>query len=317
MPDADGSRQEEQLRSKQMNYGILRLLMFGSMLIVFLSACASQNDLTYLHSQINSLNRQTKKDLDDFRKTLNKLEAQFLENQAEQQELEKGVVGQLKEDQESLRLSFAQLQADVSEIRSSIQTLRGRVEETGHVVRTTVEKDTTAQDALISQVKQLSTMVNDLSARVESLEGGRAPEKVAQEQEPRAERARPKADVPQTESALYEVTLEYYWDGRYDDAIAGFKKFLTLYPTSDLADNAHFWIGECHRASEEYEEAILAYQKVINDYPKGNKVPSAMLHQALAFERIDDKTTAQLVYKKLVEEYPQSKEAGIAKKRLQ
>ena len=287
------------------------------MLVVFLSACASQNDLSYLHSQINSLNRQTKQDVEGFRQSLNNLEAEFLENQAEQQELEKGAVGELKKDQESLRLSFAQLQADLAEIRTSIQTLTGRVEETGHVLRTTVEKDTTAQDAIISQVKELSTMVRDLSVRLESLEGGRAPGKAPQVQEPRAERAGPKADVPQTESALYEQTLEYYWDGRYDEAIAGFKKFLTLYPTSDLADNAHFWIGECHRASEEYEEAILAYQKVINDYPKGNKVPSAMLHQALAFERIDDKTTAQLVYKRLVEEYPQSKEAGIARKRLQ
>ena len=317
MPDTDGSRQGEQLRSKQMIHGFLRLLVFGSMLIVFLSACASQNDLTYLHSQINSVNRQTKKDLDDFRKALDKLEAQYLENQAEQQELEKGVVGSLKEDQESLRRSFAQLQADLAEIRASIQTLTGRVEETGHVLQTTVEKDTTAQDALVSQVKKLSTMVNDLSAKIESLEGERAPVKVAQKQEPRAETARPKSDVLQNESALYEKTLEHYWDGRYGEAIAGFKKFLTLYPTSELADNAYFWIGECHRASEEYEEAILAYQKVINDYPKGNKVPSAMLHQALAFERIDDKTTAQLVYKKLVKEYPQSKEAGIAKKRLQ
>jgi tol-pal system protein YbgF len=317
IPDKDGSRQGEQLRSKQMIHGFLRLLVFGSMLIVFLAACASQNDLTYLHSQINSVNRQTKKDLDDFRKTLDKLEAQYLENQAEQQELEKGVVGSLKEDQESLRRSFAQLQADLAEIRAGIQTLTGRVEETGHVLQTTVEKDTTAQDALVSQVKQLSSMVKGLSARIESMEGERAPVKVAQVQEPQAEKARPKSDVLQNESALYEKTLEHYWDGRYGEAIAGFKKFLTLYPTSDLADNAYFWIGECHRASEEYEEAILAYQKVINDYPKGNKVPSAMLHQALAFERIDDKTTAQLVYKKLVKEYPQSKEAGIAKKRLQ
>ena len=317
MPDTDGPRQGEQLRSKQMTHGFLRFLVLSSMLIVFLSACASQNDLTYLHSQINSLNRQTKKDLDDFRKALEKLEAQFLENQAAQQELEKGAVGVLKDDQESLRRSFAQLQADLAETRASIQTLTGRVEETGHVLQTTVEKDTTAQDALVSQVKQLSTMVKDLSARIEGLESDRASVKVGQKQEPQAEKARPKGEVPQTESALYEKTLEYYWDGRYDEAIAGFKKFLTLYPTSDLADNAYFWIGECHRASEEYEEAILAYQKVINDYPKGNKVPSAMLHQALAFERIDDKTTAQLVYKKLVKEYPQSKEAGIAKKRLQ
>jgi tol-pal system protein YbgF len=287
-----------------------------SILAVFASACASQNDLTYLHNQVNSLNRQTKKDLDGFNEALAKLEAQFKANQVRQQELEKGMAGALKEDQESLRLSFAQLQADLAEMRYGIQTLTGRVEETGHVLKTTVEKDTTTQDALVSQVTQLSIMVKGLSTRIENLERDLTSEKAREKQAPQTEKSEPKGDVRQTEAALYEKTLEYYWDGRYDEAIAGFKKFLTLYPSSDLADNAYFWIGECHRASEDYEEAILAYQKVINDYPKGNKVPSAMLHQALAFEKIDDKTTAQLVYKKLVKEYPQSKEAGIAKKRL-
>jgi len=299
-----------------MTNGFTKFLMGFSILAVFASACASQNDLTYLHNQVNSLNRQTKKDLDGFNEALAKLEAQFKANQVRQQELEKGMAGALKQDQESLRLSFAQLQADLAEMRDGIQTLTGRVEETGHVLKTTVEKDTTTQDALVSQVTQLSLMVKGLSTRIESLERDLTSEKAREKQEPQTEKAKPKGDVPQTESALYEKTLEYYWDGRYDEAIAGFKKFLTLYPSSDLADNAYFWIGECHRASEKYEEAILAYQKVINDYPKANKVPSAMLHQALAFEKIDDKTTAQLVYKKLVKEYPKSKEAEIARKRL-
>ena len=299
-----------------MTNGFTKFLMGFSILVVCVSACASQNDLTYLHNQINSLNRQTKKDVDGFSEALEKLEAQFKVNQTKQQELEKGMAGVLREDQESLRLSFAQLQADLAEMRDSIQTLTGRVEETGHVLRTTVETDTTAQDAVVSQVTQLSIMVKQLSTKIEGLERDRASEKTREKQTPQTETGKPKGDVRQTESSLYEKTLEYYWDGRYDEAGAGFKKFLTLYPSSDLADNAYFWIGECHRASEEYEQAILAYQKVINDYPNGNKVPSAMLHQALAFEKIDDKTTAQLVYKKLVKQYPKSKEAGIARKRL-
>jgi tol-pal system protein YbgF len=299
-----------------MTNGFTKYLKGFSILVVFVSACASQNDLTYLHNQINALNRDTKKQLDGFRESLEKLEAEFKANQAKQQELEKGMAGALKQDQESLRLSFAQLQADLAEVRASIQTLTGRVEETGHVLQTTVEKDTTTQDALVSQVTQLSMMARDLSKRVESLEREGGSEKTREKGAPQTEAGKPKGDVKQTESSLYEKTLEYYWDGRYDEARAGFKKFLVLYPTSDLADNAHFWIGECHRAAEEYEEAILAYQKVINEYPNGNKVPSAMLHQALAFEKIDDQTTAQLVYKKLVKQYPQSKEAGIARKRL-
>ena len=120
-----------------------------------------------------------------------------------------------------------------------------------------------------------------------------------------------------TESELYERALGYYRDGHYEEATAGFKGFLKLYPKSNLADNAHFWIGECYGALKRYEEAILAYQRVINGYPKGNKVPIAMLHQAFAFEKIDDKTTAGIVFKKLLKNFPDTKEAEIAKGRLE
>ena len=296
--------------------GFIRSLMVFPALVFLITACASQQDVVYLHKQVNALNRQTQKDLDSFEKALLKLEEQIKANEAKQKEIEKGIGNTLKEDQESLRLSVARLEADLAEMRDTVQTLTGRVEETGHLLKRTVEKDTTKQDVLVSQVTRISATVEDLTARMDRLERQKSPEAVRPKEEPQAEEGGLKGGAPRTEPVLYEKTLEYYWDGRYDEAIAGFNKFLALYPKSDLADNAYFWIGECHRALEKYEEAILAYQKVINDYPKGNKVPSAMLHQALAFEKIDDKTTATLVYKKLLRDFPKTREAEIAKKRL-
>jgi tol-pal system protein YbgF len=284
--------------------------------VFLLTACASQQDVVYLHKQVNALNRQTQKDLDGFEKALLKLEEQIKANEAKQKEIEKGIGNTLKEDQESLRLSIAQLEADLVEVRDTVQTLTGRVEEAGHLLKRTVEKDTTKQDVLVSQVTRLSSTVEELTARIERIERQESSETVRPKKEPQAEGGGTEGGAPRTEPALYEKTLGYYWDGRYDEAIAGFNKFLALYPKSDLADNAYFWIGECNRALEKYEEAILAYQKVINDYPKGNKVPSAMLHQALAFEKIDDKTTANLVYKKLLKNFPNTREAEIAKKRV-
>ncbi len=294
----------------------IRLLMVFSILVFFLTACASQQDVVYLHKQVNALNRQTKKDLDSLGKALQKLEEQIKASEAQQKEIEKGIGNTLKEDQESLRVSLAQLEADLVEMRDTIQTLTGRVEETGHLLKRTVEKDTTKQDVLVSQVTRLSFTVEDLAAKMERLERQESSETARSKKKPQAETGKTKGSARPTESALYEKTLGYYWDGHYDEAIAGFNKFLTSYPESDLADNAYFWIGECHRAAEEYEEAILAYQKVINDFPRGNKVPAAMLHQALAFEKIDDKTTATLVYKKLLRKFPKTREAEIAKKRL-
>ena len=244
-------------------------------------------------------------------------------NEARHKETE----GILKEDQESLRLSLAQLGADVGGLRDNIQGLTGRIEESAHLLKSTIEEDTTKEDAMVSQMRELSLVTEDLILRMQSLENYVSCEIAAIKEKAALEKTSPAQEIerndsppPQkkelTESEIYDRTLGLYKDGRYEEAIADFKSFLKSYPESDLADNAHFWIGECFRALKDYEEAILAYQRVINGYPKGNKVPSAMLHQGFAFEKINDKTTANLVFKKLVKNFPKTREAESAKKRL-
>jgi tol-pal system protein YbgF len=217
--------------------------------------------------------------------------------------------------------------ADLGAIRDNIQELTGRVDENSHLLKNAIEEDTTKEDAMVSQMKELSVVAEDLKLRIQSLENYVSSEIAAIKQKATLEKAAPPEDTGKkdrspplkkelTESEIYDRTLGYYKDGRYQKAIADFESFLKRYPKSDLADNAYFWIGECFKALGKPEEAILAYQKVINGYPNGNKVPPAMLHQGLAFEKINEKTTANIVYKKLVKKFPNTEEAEMARKRL-
>ncbi len=213
-------------------------------------------------------------------------------------------------------------------MNENIRVLSGQIEESNHLIKGAIEKDTTKTDAMASQMNELSLVAEDLSSRLGTLENYVSAEIEAKKQRSLPEKSSPpeqKGEIESpahqqkelTESELYERALGYHRDGRHQEAMADFNDFLERYPNSDLADNAHFWIGECYRALGKYEEAILAYQKVINGYPGGNKVPAAMLHQGFAFEKINDKTTAELVFKKLVKNFPKTKEAEIAQKRLQ
>ena len=77
----------------------IRLLMVFSILVFLLTACASQQDVVYVHNQVNALNRQTKKDLDSLGKALQKLEEQIKANEARQKEIQKDIGNTLKEDQ--------------------------------------------------------------------------------------------------------------------------------------------------------------------------------------------------------------------------
>jgi tol-pal system protein YbgF len=247
---------------------------------------------------------------------------------AEQEAERRKSLGTVMEDLDSIRATIAQLQADLLGAKENIQVLTGQIEESNYLIRGVIERDTTKTDAMVSQLNEFSLVTEDFRSRLEVLENYVSSEIEAKRQRALLEKSSPLeqrkeagALVPQrrelTESELYDRALGYHRDGRHQEAMADFNNFLKLYPKSDLADNAQFWIGEGYRAQGKNEEAILAYQKVINGYPGGNKVPAALLQQGFAFDTIGDTTTAELVFKKLVKNFPKTSEAEIARKRLQ
>lgn len=103
---------------------------------------------------------------------------------------------------------------------------------------------------------------------------------------------------------------------QYDKAIQQFRTFQRKNPSSELADDAQFWIGESYFTRRDYNRAILEYNDVLK-YRKGDKVPAALLRQSQAFVEIGDKTDARLILQKLINDYPNSKQAKDAREKLQ
>ena len=95
--------------------------------------------------------------------------------------------------------------------------------------------------------------------------------------------------VPETLSpgnqVLYDRGYTLYYQGHYVDAEASFQRFLQANPTSELADNAQYWIGECRYARNDVKGALSAFRETIERFPKGNKVSDAMLKLGSAWSR--------------------------------
>jgi tol-pal system protein YbgF len=228
----------------------------------------------------------------------------------------------------SLRESQADLGAELDKIRGDLQELSGRVQENRHLVKRAIERDTTEQDVTKASLPELSRRIDELEARVKQLQGyvGLEPgvgQRKTERKEALATEKTPEKRIPVTEEPpvseekrRYDLILAEYQKGNYQEALSGFTSFLEKYPTSKLADNAQFWIGECYLSLKQYEQAILAYQEVIKKYPTGNKVANAMLRQAVAFYELKDTLSARLLLKKIIREYPNSSEAKIARTRL-
>jgi tol-pal system protein YbgF len=114
----------------------------------------------------------------------------------------------------------------------------------------------------------------------------------------------------------YEDALRLMDMKEYRLAVVRFRDFIKRNSTSELADNAQYWIGECHYALKEFDQAILEFDQVRRKYPKADKVPAALLKQGFAFAELGDKLDARLILQELIDRYPLSHEAARAKEKL-
>lgn len=115
---------------------------------------------------------------------------------------------------------------------------------------------------------------------------------------------------------LYDTAYLDITRGNYDLAIAGFREFLKLYPTSSLADNSQYWIGEGYYAQKKYQEALAEFEKVITLYPHQDKVAAAHYKSGLCHKELGNKTAARENWEILIKSFPRSPEAGLARDRI-
>ena len=117
--------------------------------------------------------------------------------------------------------------------------------------------------------------------------------------------------------ADYRDGLQLVRAGQCDQAAPKLRAFIKKSPSSSLADNAQYWIGECYYGQRDYNKAILELNEVLLKYPKGDKVPSALLTLARSFADSGDKIDARLILQKLISDHPKSDEAERGRQMLQ
>lgn len=100
----------------------------------------------------------------------------------------------------------------------------------------------------------------------------------------------PSYGVPQQQyvsvEQLYNQAMQSYRSRDYQGAMMRFQEVAMRFPQSDLADNAHYWIGEVYYNTKNYPAAIQSFQTVVQMYPQGNKVPDAMVKMGFAYADI-------------------------------
>ncbi len=192
--------------------------------------------------------------------------------------------------------SLLDLSQRIEAVQAETRALRGQLDELQHQVQKT-------QD-------QQRDMYGDVDRRLAALEGGG----------PRASTGSSGATdlpVPQGDDrANYQAAFDLLKDGKYPEAIGGFKQFLTTFPTSALADNAQYWLGEAHYVTKQYPDALRDFRTVLEKYPDSRKIPDALLKIGFCNYELKNWPEARSALGQVVQRFGDTTAARLAGQRL-
>jgi tol-pal system protein YbgF len=114
---------------------------------------------------------------------------------------------------------------------------------------------------------------------------------------------------------MYEASLAQLRRGSTSTARLGLREMLRVYPNSERAGDALYFIGQSF-AAENPDSAAVYYEQVVQKYPTSSRAGSALYNLGLIAERRKETRKAREAYQRVVQRYPQSDEAALARDRL-
>jgi tol-pal system protein YbgF len=132
---------------------------------------------------------------------------------------------------------------------------------------------------------------------------------------PPADSGRPGPSQAASADQMYEASLAQLRRGSTSTARLGLREMLRVYPNSERAGDALYFIGQSF-AAENPDSAAAYYGQVVQRYPSSSRAASALYNLGLLAERRKESRKAREAYQRVVQRYPQSDEAALARDRL-
>ncbi|HEX9002681.1 MAG TPA: tol-pal system protein YbgF [Blastocatellia bacterium] len=123
--------------------------------------------------------------------------------------------------------------------------------------------------------------------------------------------------TPGNAEQLFAAAYSDYSRGNYDLALSEFKQYVETYPSSELADNAQYWIGEILYAQKKLSDAVTELEKVAIVNPAGDKTAVALYKRGLVLLEMGKKDDAVAQFLAITKDYAKSSEANLATQQLQ
>lgn len=200
------------------------------------------------------------------------------------------------------------LESDQVEMRDEIEALKRAVEASYDRESAMAERLRLAEEAGAETREALRRQSEERATR-----GGRpeaAPEAPAATRLPAAFQA---GDLNLRQA--YPAALSSFNDHQYEVAFTRFAEIVAAAPTSDLADNAQYWMGECYYGLGKFRQALVEFTKVFA-YQGTEKDDDAQFKIARCHLALGEKGEALAAFQKLLSGYPDSEYAERSRREI-
>lgn len=119
------------------------------------------------------------------------------------------------------------------------------------------------------------------------------------------------------EEAAYLAAFDLLQNGKYDDALKGFRAQIEKWPQGRFADAALRWSGEAYIIKGDRKAALTAFQTIVQRFPKSPQAPEAMYKLGLMQLELGQETEGRATLKRVIAQYPQTTPARAAQQRLE
>jgi tol-pal system protein YbgF len=189
-------------------------------------------------------------------------------------------------------------------------TVRGELFEIGQQLVTIQELTGQSQRRLQEVRASLEQRIQDMPAAAPTDTGAAASSAAP------AAAAPPPSAMDPGPNTLFQLALDQLRRGSAGTARLAFQELLTKHPTSDVADDAQYYIAEAYAAENQPAAADSAYAIVVAQYPDSPRAPTAIFKRALAKVASNDIAAAKTMFNDLIARYPRSDESALARERL-
>lgn len=197
--------------------------------------------------------------------------------------------------------SQQRMQTQLDDMRNDIDEVRGSIELHNHQLEKLLERQRELFLELDRRFASLQQSSDDLSNNIAN--AGASP-------------AVADTNSGDEQSSYQNAVNLILKDKDYEKAVPAFQAFLSQYPNSDLAANAHYWLGQLLYNQQNYADAKVQFETVANTFSNSPKRGDSLLKLGLIEKSTGNISAANNFFQMVVNEYPNSTPARLASQQL-